>query len=119
MLISGVRLSDSVIHIHVSISFQILFPFRLSQNIEQSSLCYAVGPCWLSILYTVVCIFVFSNKFKPGTSTLDMESECPDGDSMDGSSSGARLSSAFSGAHSDLPHNHHSGHRHPDPFGSV
>ena len=21
-----------------------------------SSLCYSVGPCWLSILYTVVCI---------------------------------------------------------------
>ena len=50
VLVSGVQQSDSVIHIHVSILFQILFPFRLSQNIEQSSLCYTVGPCWLSIL---------------------------------------------------------------------
>ena len=38
------------------IRFQILFPCKLSQNIEQSSLCYTVGPCWLSILCIVVCI---------------------------------------------------------------
>ena len=31
-----------VIHIHVSILFQILFPFRFLQNTEQSSLCYIV-----------------------------------------------------------------------------
>ena len=36
VLVSGVQQSDSVIHIHVSILFQILFPFRLLQNIEQS-----------------------------------------------------------------------------------
>ena len=29
VLISGVQQSDSVIHIHVSILFQILFPYRL------------------------------------------------------------------------------------------
>ena len=45
----------TVIHIHVSILFQILFPFRLLQNTEQSALCYTVGPCWLSILNIVVC----------------------------------------------------------------
>ena len=50
VLVSGVQQSDSVIHIHVSILSQILFPVRLLQNIEQSSLCYTVGPCWLSIL---------------------------------------------------------------------
>ena len=57
VLISGVQQSDSVIsiHTHVSILFQILFPFRLLQNIEQSSLCYTVGPSWLSILNTAVC----------------------------------------------------------------
>ena len=32
-----------------------LFPFRLLQNIEQSSLSCAVGPCWLSILKSAVC----------------------------------------------------------------
>ena len=37
-------------NIHGSILFQILFPFRLFQNIEQSSLRCIVGPCWLSIL---------------------------------------------------------------------
>ena len=47
MLVSGVQQSDSVIHIHVAILFQILFPFRLLHNIEQSSLCYTVGPCLL------------------------------------------------------------------------
>ena len=55
VLVSGVQQSDSVIHIHVSILFQILFPFRLLQNIEQSSLCCTVGPCWLSILNIAVC----------------------------------------------------------------
>ena len=38
------------LHIHVSLLFQILFPVRLLQNIEQSSLCYTAGLCWLSIL---------------------------------------------------------------------
>ena len=38
VLVSGIQQSDSVIH--VSILFQILFPFRLLQNIEQSSLCF-------------------------------------------------------------------------------
>ena len=37
VLTSGVEQSDSLIHIHVSIRFQVLFPFRLLQNIEQSS----------------------------------------------------------------------------------
>ena len=55
VLVSGVQQSDLVIHIHVSILFQILFPFKLLQNIEQSSLCYTVGPCWLSILNVAVC----------------------------------------------------------------
>ena len=55
MLVSGIQQSDSVIHINVSIHFQILFPFRLLQNTEQSSLCYTVGPCWLSILNIAVC----------------------------------------------------------------
>ena len=55
VLVSGVQQSDSVIHIHASILFQILFPFRLLQNIEQSSVCYTVGPCWLSNLNIAVC----------------------------------------------------------------
>ena len=46
VLVSGVQQSDSVIRIHASILFQILLPFMLLQNIEQSPLCYTVGPCW-------------------------------------------------------------------------
>ena len=30
-------------------------PLRLPHNTEQSSLCYTVGPCWLSILNMAVC----------------------------------------------------------------
>ena len=43
VLVSSVQQSDSVIHIHVLILFQIFFPFRLLQNTEQSSkkiVCY-------------------------------------------------------------------------------
>ena len=39
VLVSGGQQSDSIIHIHVSILFQILFPTRSLHNIEQSSLC--------------------------------------------------------------------------------
>ena len=39
VLVSCVQQSDSVTRIYVSILFQILFPFILLQNIEQSSLC--------------------------------------------------------------------------------
>ena len=55
VIVSGVQQSDSVMHIHLSILFPILFPFTLLHNIEQSSLCYTVGPCWLSILNIAVC----------------------------------------------------------------
>ena len=55
VIVSGVQQSDSVIHVHVSIVFQILFPFKLLHDMEQSSLCCTVGPCWLSILNIAVC----------------------------------------------------------------
>lgn len=43
-------------YIYKIILFQIIFLYSLSENIEYSYLCYTVGPCWLSILYLVVCI---------------------------------------------------------------
>ena len=46
-LISAIQQSDSVINI----LFHILFHYGLSQDVEYSSLCYAIGTC-LSILYT-------------------------------------------------------------------
>ena len=55
-LVSAVQQSESVIHIHISTLFQILFPYRSLQSIEQSSLCYTIGSHQLSILYIVVYI---------------------------------------------------------------
>ena len=43
-------------HIHIFILYQVLLQYRLSQTIEQISLCYAVGPLWLSILYIVLAV---------------------------------------------------------------
>ena len=40
---------------------KILFHYRLLQDKEYSSLCYTVGPCYLSILYIVV--IYFNSKF--------------------------------------------------------
>ena len=48
---------------HVSILPQtpLPLPLRLSHNVEQSSLCYTVGPCWLSILNIEMCSVQFSS----------------------------------------------------------
>ena len=56
VLVSSVQKSDSIIHTHISILFQILFSSGLLQNVEQTSLCYTVGPCWLSIFNVVMCL---------------------------------------------------------------
>ena len=45
VLVSGIQKNDSIVHIHISILFQIIFSFRLLQSIGQSSLCYTVGYC--------------------------------------------------------------------------
>ena len=50
VLVSGIKQSEIVIHTHAPILLHILFLFRLLHNIEQSSLCYTVGLCWLSTL---------------------------------------------------------------------
>ena len=55
MIIPGGEQRDSAIHIHVSVFLQTPLPSRLPHDTEQSSLCYTVGPCWLSILNTAVC----------------------------------------------------------------
>ena len=46
-------------------SFFSLFPYRPLQSTEQSSLGYIVGPCYLSILYIVVCMSVPISQFIP------------------------------------------------------
>ena len=55
VLVSVVQQSDSVIHIH-TFFFSYSFQCGSSQDAECRSLCYAVGPWRLSILYVVVCI---------------------------------------------------------------
>ena len=39
-------------------SFQIIFPYRVLQTIENSFLCSTISPCWLSVLYVVMCVWV-------------------------------------------------------------
>ena len=39
-------------------NFQVLFHYSLLQNIEYSSLCYTVGPCWLSVYYSSVYLLI-------------------------------------------------------------
>ena len=62
---------DSVIHVHVSILPQIALPPSLPHHIEQSSLCYTVGPCWLSILNIA--------RGPPVSSPTTRGPECPAG----------------------------------------
>ena len=44
--------------------FYILFHYRLLQGIQYSSLCYTVGPCWLSILHTSSAILYLKTKLE-------------------------------------------------------
>ena len=55
VLVSGVQHSGSI-YIYIHSRFFRLFSHMLLQNTEQSYTCYTVGPCWLLILYAVVCV---------------------------------------------------------------
>ena len=54
MLVLGVQQNEKVIHRHLSIPFQSIFPYKLLENIEYISLYYAVDSCYLSILYRFI-----------------------------------------------------------------
>ena len=58
VIVSGGQQRDSAVHIHVSILLQIPLPSSPAHNIEQSSLCYTVGPYWLSILNKAVYMLI-------------------------------------------------------------
>ena len=49
--------------VYIYILSQINFFYRLLQNIDYSSLCYTVSPCWLSILHIIVYISYVNSKF--------------------------------------------------------
>ena len=57
-LVSAVQQSESVIHIHISTLFQILFPYRSLQSIEQSSLSYTEGSFFFPSLF--IYLFILS-----------------------------------------------------------
>ena len=69
--VSGAQQRDSVIRMHVSILPQTPLPSRLPHNIEQSSLCYTVGPCWLSFLNIAVHSTIIHNRKKKLGTTYD------------------------------------------------
>ena len=48
VIVSGEQQRDSVIHAHAPILLQTSLPSRLPHPIEESALCYMVGPCWLA-----------------------------------------------------------------------
>ena len=53
-------------HTHTrTIFFHILFPYRLMQCTEDSSLRYTVGPRWLPVLYIAVCICYSKHPMYP------------------------------------------------------
>ena len=57
VLISAVQQSDSVCEFRVCVHIIFhIFHYGLSQDIEYSSLYYTVGPCCLSVLFTIACI---------------------------------------------------------------
>ena len=61
VIVSGEQWRDSAIHIHVSIFPQTPLTSRLPHNIEQSSICYIVGPCYpFKIQQCVYFIFSFN-----------------------------------------------------------
>ena len=65
VIVSRTQQSGSVIYIHISFLFQILSPFRLLHNTEQSSLCYTVGPCYpLRFIYLNCHMTIYYFIFK-------------------------------------------------------
>ena len=70
VIVSGELQRDSAIHICVSILPQTPLLSRLPYNIEQSSMCYIVGPCWLSILNRAACTCPLDKAMAPHSSTL-------------------------------------------------
>ena len=65
--VSDVWQSDSVIHTHISILFQVLSSYRLLQNFESSSLCYTLGLCCLFYIQQSVYVnpkpLIYLKKF--------------------------------------------------------
>ena len=59
VLTSGTQQNESIIYIHISTLFQIIFPYRSLQSIDYISLCYTVGSYQLSILLIYIVMGIF------------------------------------------------------------
>ena len=55
VIVSGGQQEESVTHMHVPIRSRTPLPSRLPRYVEQSSLCYTVGPFRLSTLNITLC----------------------------------------------------------------
>ena len=66
VIVSAEQWRDSAIQIHISILPQTPLPSRLPHNIEQNSMYFIVGPCWLSILNILIYYSLFWLFFYQG-----------------------------------------------------
>ena len=89
----------SYTNVHMYILSHVLFCHGLSQVIEYSFLCYTVGPCGLSIIYTIVyCCWVTKSCL-----TLQPNGSSPPGSSIHGISQARILSGLPFPSPGDLP----------------
>ena len=58
MLVLGVRQSDSIVSTYISFFFQVLFPYRLVQNIKYSSLLYGRFLLAVYFIYSGVYVLI-------------------------------------------------------------
>ena len=77
MTVSGEQWRSPAIHAHISILPQINFSSGLPHHVEQSSMCYTVGPCWLFILNIVVCTYTSQTPQLPLPPSLPLANHSP------------------------------------------
>ena len=69
VLVSCVEQSDSSIYIYIYFFSFIFFSTMILQDLEYSSLCYAIGPCCLFTLYIIVHMLIQNSQFIPPLSS--------------------------------------------------
>ena len=71
VLVSGIQQSDSIYICVYIFFFQILFYYRLVQDTEHSSLCYAVGPSCLFYVSSVYLLIPDCHSILPHHPLVD------------------------------------------------
>ena len=80
VFVYSLKQSESVVHIHISTLFKILFPYRSLQNTEQSSLCCTVvltSYLFYFILFQLTMLDRVVCKCQPRTPNLSLPSLSP------------------------------------------